>query len=72
LTKSGSLTPLDYMISVINDPSAAPERRDRLAVCAAQYCHPRMVDLRKGKKDHENEAAESAGVNGEWAGDLRQ
>jgi hypothetical protein len=56
------------MLGVINDPAADPERRDRLAICAAQYCHPKAGD--QGKKEAEAAAAERAG-GGEWADDLR-
>ena len=60
------VTPLDYMLAIVNDPDAAPARRDRMAVVAARYCHARPD--RKGKKGVEAEAAEQAGAG--WAGDL--
>jgi phage terminase small subunit len=66
--RTGELSPLDYMLAVINDTAADPARRDRLAVCAAQYVHPKAGDL--SKKDAEAEAAEKAGSDSEWAGDL--
>ena len=34
----------------MRDPKVDPKRRDRMAIAAAPYCHPR-ADL-KGKKDH--------------------
>ena len=64
----GALLPLDYMLAVINDPTADVERRDRMAICAAQYCHPRVAKHPKGKKVLAAEAAAEAG--GEWGGDL--
>jgi hypothetical protein len=36
------LTPLDYMLAVLRDESVEPERRDRMAVAAAPYIHPRL------------------------------
>jgi hypothetical protein len=35
-------TPLNYMLSVLNDKSAEQARRDRMAECSAPYCHPRL------------------------------
>ena len=64
---TGELSPLDYMLSIVRDPSADPARRDRMAICCAQYCHPRAGD--KGKKDAEAEAAREAGGR-EWGDDL--
>ena len=56
--------PLDYMLDT------DPERRDRLAICAAQYCHPRAADHPKGKKVVAREAAAEAGEYG-WGNDLK-
>jgi len=65
-----SLTPLAYMLAVINDPTADPARRDRMAICAAQYCHPRAVDNRQTKKALAAAAAKRAGVDDVWGNDL--
>jgi hypothetical protein len=62
--------PLDYLLSVLRDPSATPARRDRAAIAAAQYCHRREVHHRRGKKDAETAAAKTAGAGTDWAGDL--
>ena len=35
-------TPLEYMLSVMRDPSVDPDRRDRMALAAAQFVHPRL------------------------------
>ena len=43
------LAPLDYMVSVMNDPLCDPIRRDRMAVAAAPFVHQRADD-RLGKK----------------------
>ena len=64
------MQPLEYMLTVMNDPAADQTRRDRMAIAAAPYCHPRMSDMVKGKKTQETEAAEMAGVGTAWADDL--
>jgi len=63
----GQISPLQYMLAIINDPTASARRRDRMAVVAARYCHPRAGNLRK--KDAEAEAAEKVGGR-EWGDDL--
>jgi hypothetical protein len=35
-------TPLHYMLSVVADPTADVDRRDRMAIAAAPFCHPRI------------------------------
>ena len=35
--------PLDYMLAVVRDPSTAPDRRDKLAIAAAPYVHPKLA-----------------------------
>jgi hypothetical protein len=68
---SDALMPLDYMLAIIRDPNATQLRRDRMAIAAAPYCHPRMADTAKGKKDQQAEAAATAGGTGtDWANDL--
>ena len=39
------LMPLEYILSVVRDPSVEPERRDRMAVAAAPYIHPRLAAI---------------------------
>jgi hypothetical protein len=63
------LTPLAYLLQVLNDPTASTARRDRAATCAMPYCHPRMSDQPKGKKRQQAEAAKAAAASG-WGGDL--
>jgi len=55
-----NLDPLAYMLRVMNDPGAEPERRDRLAIAAAPFVHPRATDVAKGKKELQAERAEAA------------
>jgi hypothetical protein len=68
-TKMPGIMPLDYMISVIRDPDATQERRDRMAIAAAPYCHPRLTDaVPKGKKEIRQEKAKAA--NTAWLADI--
>jgi hypothetical protein len=68
----GGLTPLDYMLAVMNDAEADPLRRDRMAVAAAPYVHvkPQPEAPALGKKEARRQAAETAGQNSEWGDDL--
>lgn len=64
------MMPLDYMLMVIRDETASQERRDRMAMAAAPYCHAKLADRAKGMKDQQSEAAETAGLGTPWAADL--
>jgi hypothetical protein len=55
-----NLDPLTYMLKVMNDPSVDSVRRDRMAVSAAPFCHPRKGEAGTGKKDEQSERAASA------------
>src|SRR5262245_62386634 len=39
---SGEELPLEYMLRVMNDPQADPQRRDFMEKAAAAYVHPRL------------------------------
>jgi phage terminase small subunit len=54
---SGRMSPLEYMLSVMNDPDADPARRDRMAVAAAPYVHIRGADAKLGKKEAAEQVA---------------
>ena len=54
------LTPLDYMLKVMNDPQAEKERRDRMAQAAAPYVHARKGEG-AGKKEDKADRAQKAG-----------
>ena len=54
---SGRMSPLEYMLSVMNDSDADPARRDRMAVAAAPYVHIRGADAKLGKKEAAEQAA---------------
>lgn len=40
---AGGLTPLEYMLSVVRDPSVEYDRRDKMAQAAAPYVHSRLA-----------------------------
>ena len=65
------MLPLDYMLTVIRDPNATQARRDKMAIAAAPYCHPRLIEPKRvGTKEQQAEAAEMAGMGTPWAADL--
>lgn len=55
-----NLTPLDYMLKVMNDPANEKELRLRAASLAAPFVHGR-ADSSKGKKGEREEKAKTAG-----------
>ena len=55
-----SVTPLEYMLAVVNDPTADLSRRDRMAIAAAPFVHGRAFDLASTKQDHRKDAAGKA------------
>jgi hypothetical protein len=67
--KSG-LSPLDYMLAVMNDTEADDARRDRMAVVAAGYVHAKPSDAPKGKKEEAADASRTAGAGTDWGSDL--
>jgi hypothetical protein len=47
------ITPLDYMLAVLRDETAPPERRDEMAKAAAPFVHPRLQTTKvQGDKDY--------------------
>lgn len=65
-TARGQMTPLDYMMQVINDPFADDARRDRMAQAAAPYVHPKAEAETQGKKAQRQAAAETAERGTDW------
>lgn len=53
------LTPLEYMLKVMNDKGADKNRRDRMAQAAAPFCHARKGEG-AGKKDEKADKAKNA------------
>ena len=61
-------TPLEYLLELMRDESADPQRRDRAAVSAAPFCHIKLADV--GKKAREKDDAKTAGEDSDWGTDL--
>jgi hypothetical protein len=61
-------SPLQYMLDVVNDETADPARRDKLAIAAAPYIHPKPDSV--PKKARQAAEATRAGEGGEWEDDL--
>jgi len=61
------LSPLEYMLEVMNDPETPPDRRDRMAVAAAPYVHAKAEAEVKGKKEQRQANAEKAANGGKFA-----
>src|SRR3990172_2762861 len=55
-----NLTPLDYLLSVMNNPTEDQNIRIRVAGMIAPFIHPKPGE-RTGKKDEKEERAKSAG-----------
>lgn len=56
----GAETPLDYMLRVMRDPRTDAARRDRMAMAAAPFLHPRREAAGAGKKEAAADAAKKA------------
>jgi hypothetical protein len=65
--RESGMTPLDYMLTVMNDGEAEAERRDRMAIAAAPFVHARPSEAAGGKKEQAQEAAERASASGKFA-----
>jgi len=65
---SFELTPLAYLLELINDEAADPRRRDKAAVAAAPYVHAKPGP--DGKKRRQAAEARKAGQGTQWAADL--
>lgn len=69
--KAAKLSPLDYMLAVLNDETADEARRDRMAQAAAPYVHAKPAPLGDGgKKGEAQVAAATAGAGSDWGDDL--
>ena len=51
----GNMTPLEYALSVMNNPAEPKERRDRLCIAAMPFCH-----VKQGEGGKREKAAEKA------------
>jgi hypothetical protein len=66
------LSPLNYMLSVMNDELCDPIRRDRMAVAAAPFIHKRADADRIGKKLRADLEARDNDVGTPWEELLRR
>jgi len=57
---SENMTPLEYMLKIMNDPGEDKEMRARMAIAAAPFVHARATES-KGKKQDREEKAKAAG-----------
>lgn len=44
-------TPMEYMIRVMRDRSVDHDRRDKMAIAAAPYVHPKLANIEHAGKD---------------------
>lgn len=59
--------PLEYMLEVMNDPTADQARRDRMAMAAAPFLHARPTDTgATGKKEKAQAGAVTAQQGTDW------
>lgn len=65
--RESGMSPLDYMLTVMNDDEADKDRRDRMAVAAAPYVHAKPSDAAGGKKEQQMAAAEKVSGEGKFA-----
>ena len=62
ITRDGeTITPLEFMLRVLNDPNADKELRAKMAIAAAPYIHSRAGES-AGKKQEKADRAKKAGA----------
>ena len=61
------MTPLEYMLDVMNDPVVDPIRRDRMAVAAAPFVHAKADVKEMTKKQEAERAAQTIDEGTAWA-----
>lgn len=61
------MSPLDYMLTVMNDAESGTDRRDRMAIAAAPYVHEKPSDKALGKKEQQMAGAEIIASDGRFA-----
>lgn len=59
--KLSEMTPLEYMLAVMNSEDVDDDRRDKMAIAAAPYVHEKATDKKLGKKEQKLEEAKSIG-----------
>ena len=68
-SRPGQMSPLAYLLVRINDPMVPAETRDKLAIAACPFCHPR-AGYGVGKKAAAAAASKDAGRGSAWGDDL--
>lgn len=61
--KSG-MSPLEYMLAIMNDETVDGLRRDRMAVAAAPYVHPKVAEEKAATRKEEKQALAEERVAG--------
>lgn len=62
--KKAGLTPLDYMLQVMNDAEADDARRDRMAIAAAPFVHVKPAEVQGGVKAERQKRGEEVASSG--------
>jgi len=65
--RQSGMSPLDYMLTVMNDSESDTERRDRMAIAAAPYVHEKPSEKALGKKEQQMVGAERIAADGRFA-----
>jgi len=65
--RQSRVTPLEYMLAVMNDPDEDPQMRARMAMAAAPYVHARATDAVGGKKEQQQAEAERLAEDSKFA-----
>jgi len=61
------MSPLDYMLNVMRTANADPARRDRMAIAAAPFVHPRREPVGEGKREKAAMEAKDAVGRGKFS-----
>lgn len=64
--RKAALTPLEYMLDVMNDAGAEDGRRDRMAIAAAPFVHARKEGEAVSKKAERQAKADEAAKRGKF------
>lgn len=62
--KKAGLSPLDYMLQVMNDAEADDARRDRMAIAAAPFVHVKPAEVQGGVKAERQKRGEEVASSG--------
>lgn len=65
--RAAKVSPLDYMLAVMNDEEADPARRDRMAQAAAPFVHPKAEPVKPSAKEQVEETARTADRGTTWS-----